>query len=193
MRLRDAVIVVALGGATLAGCAQTHATSGASSPPASIEVVPATGQRRLHLTAQSVRRLGIQTGTVRHAMVPPSGALGIPAATFTAVRSDTADTTPTYRPPGSPAVPPASVPTAPTTTPPSSLRQVMPYSAVLYQPDGEAFTYANAAPDVFVRLSVTIDYVTGDLAVLANGPPDGTLVVTVGGPELLGIDEGVGA
>jgi hypothetical protein len=44
----------------------------------------------------------------------------------------------------------------------------------------------------YVRRSIAIDHVEGDRAVLRDGPAPGTSVVTVGAPELLGIEYGVG-
>jgi hypothetical protein len=77
--------------------------------------------------------------------------------------------------------------------PPPVVRRVIPFAAVLYQPTGAAYTYTNPSPLVYRRLPLTVDYVTGDLAVLNDGPPAGTAVVVVGGAELTGIETGVGA
>jgi hypothetical protein len=65
-------------------------------------------------------------------------------------------------------------------------RKVVPYSAVLYDLHGEAWVYTNPAPLTFVRGHITIDSINGDQVVLTDGPPAGTVIVTVGGPELLG-------
>lgn len=71
-------------------------------------------------------------------------------------------------------------------------RKIVPYGSVLYQPNGDTLIYTNPEPLVFVQSPVTIDYIEGDLAVLLDGPPSGTAVVTVGGAELLGLEFGVG-
>ena len=71
-------------------------------------------------------------------------------------------------------------------------RKVIPYSAMLYDPDGRTWTYANPEPLIFVRRHIKIDSIRGDLAVLSEGPPSGTPVVTVGAAELFGIEFGVG-
>jgi hypothetical protein len=71
-------------------------------------------------------------------------------------------------------------------------RQVIPYSAVLYDLNGETWVYTNPEPLVFVRQPVSVDYIEGDLAVLSDGPPAGTQVATVGVAELYGADTGVG-
>ncbi|WIG60053.1 MAG: hypothetical protein OJF49_002801 [Ktedonobacterales bacterium] len=73
-----------------------------------------------------------------------------------------------------------------------TLRLVAPYSAVLYDMNGATWVYTNPSPLTFVRESITVEYIEGDLAVLAAGPPAGTVVVTVAGPELYGIEAGVG-
>ena len=71
-------------------------------------------------------------------------------------------------------------------------RKVVDYSAVVYEPKGDTSVYANPSPLVFVRQPVKVDYIEGDVAVLADGPPAGTAVVTVGRAELLGMEFGVG-
>lgn len=71
-------------------------------------------------------------------------------------------------------------------------RKVIPYSAVLYDTTGNAYAYASPQPLVYVRVPLQIDYIEGDLAVLNDGPPVGTAVVTVGAPELLGTEFEIG-
>jgi hypothetical protein len=71
-------------------------------------------------------------------------------------------------------------------------RRVVPYGALIYDPNGAASVYTNPEPLVFVRAPVTVDGVAGDQAMLTDGPPTGTAVVTVGASELLGIDSGIG-
>jgi hypothetical protein len=71
-------------------------------------------------------------------------------------------------------------------------RLVVPYSAVLYDAKGDTWVYANPAPLAYVRERVTVDYIQGDQAVLSDGPPKGTRVVTVGAAELYGTEFGVG-
>ena len=67
---------------------------------------------------------------------------------------------------------------------------VIPYAAVLYDPNGETWTYTSPEPLVFVRQDISVDHIEGDLAVLLDGPPPGTAVVTVGATELWGIEYG---
>jgi hypothetical protein len=71
-------------------------------------------------------------------------------------------------------------------------RKVVDYSAVVYEPKGDTAVYTNPSPLVFVRQPIKVDYIEGDTAVLVDGPPAGTAVVTVGTAELLGMEFGVG-
>lgn len=71
-------------------------------------------------------------------------------------------------------------------------RSVIPYAALLYDPDGSTWAYTNPEPLLFVRAPITVQQIVGDLAILSEGPPAGTLVVTVGGAELYGAEHGVG-
>ena len=71
-------------------------------------------------------------------------------------------------------------------------RTVIPFSAVVYETDGDTWTYTSPEPLVFVRHRITVESVDGDMAVLSDGPPLGTEVVTVGAALLLGVESGVG-
>jgi hypothetical protein len=59
------------------------------------------------------------------------------------------------------------------------------HAAIIYNPLGEVFVYTKPEPRTYVRAPVTVSRVTGDRVVLSEGPPAGTLVVTVGAAELL--------
>ena len=67
-------------------------------------------------------------------------------------------------------------------------RTVVPYSAVLYDVNGDTWVYTNVEPLVFVRHRISIDHIDGDDAVLLDGPPPGTMTVTVGAAELFGTE-----
>lgn len=70
--------------------------------------------------------------------------------------------------------------------------RAIPYSAVLYDPNGDTWTYTSPDSLVFVRHPISVEYIEGDVAVLSSGPPGGTTIVTVGAAELLGTEFGVG-
>ena len=63
---------------------------------------------------------------------------------------------------------------------------VMPHSAVIYDADGETFTYTSPEPRTYVRQKIVIDDVVGDSVMLSDGPPAGTEVVTVGAALVYG-------
>lgn len=71
-------------------------------------------------------------------------------------------------------------------------RKIIPYTAVLYDPQGNTWTYTTAEPLVYVRHPITVDYIDGDTAFLTDGPQIGTAVVTVGAAELFGLEFGAG-
>ena len=71
-------------------------------------------------------------------------------------------------------------------------RLVVPYSAVIYDLEGNTWMYISPEPLTFVRESIMVDFIEGDTAVLVDGPASGTEVVTVGVPELYGADTGIG-
>ncbi|MEY9931794.1 hypothetical protein ABH926_006443 [Catenulispora sp. GP43] len=68
----------------------------------------------------------------------------------------------------------------------------IPMTAVIYSPDGAAWTYAAVGPRSYLRHAIVIAHVTGTEAFLSSGPAVGTPVVTIGAPELLGAEYGVG-
>jgi membrane protein implicated in regulation of membrane protease activity len=71
-------------------------------------------------------------------------------------------------------------------------QRMIPYSAVLYDLDGKTWAYTNPETLVFVRQRIEVTAIRGDVAMLSDGPPAGTQVVSVGAAELLGIELGVG-
>ena len=68
------------------------------------------------------------------------------------------------------------------------LRKLVPYSAIIYELDGRTSVYTSPESRTFMRAPVVVDYITGDLAVLSDGPPIGTQVVAVGATELYGAE-----
>ena len=73
-----------------------------------------------------------------------------------------------------------------------SRRPVVPYAAVLYDAKGVTWVYTSPANLVYVRHRISVDYIDGDQAVLTDGPPAGTQVVTQGGQELFGAEFEIG-
>ena len=67
-------------------------------------------------------------------------------------------------------------------------QEVVPDAAVVYEPGGKTFTYSSPKPLTFIRHDITVDHIDGTQAVLRNGPPVGTAVVTVGSQELSGLE-----
>jgi hypothetical protein len=83
------------------------------------------------------------------------------------------------------------VQTAPVTITPANW--VVPYSALLYEPDGAAAVYVNTAPLVYTRYFVSVGAINGNQVDLKPGSlPAGVRVVTTGAEELLGVQNGVG-
>jgi len=76
--------------------------------------------------------------------------------------------------------------TAPVETKGSSL--VVPYDAVYIDSHGDFWVYTNPEPQTYVRAAIEIERETSEAAVLNEGPPAGTPVVTVGVPELYGTE-----
>ena len=72
-------------------------------------------------------------------------------------------------------------------------RSVMPYGALMYDTKGETWTFTSPKPLVFVRKPVVVEDVKGDQVILAEGPPPGTVVVTVGATELMGAEHKYGS
>ncbi len=69
---------------------------------------------------------------------------------------------------------------------------VAPYASILYGLKGETWLYINPEPLTYQREVITVDYIEDDLAILKEGPPAGTAVVTVAVAQLFGTDTGVG-
>jgi len=69
---------------------------------------------------------------------------------------------------------------------------VVPYSALLYQPGGDSVIYTVTGPLTYTLVPVAVVSIRGNQVYLTGLHP-GTAVVTVGGQELLGVQDGVGA
>jgi len=76
-------------------------------------------------------------------------------------------------------------------TPAGRGRTAVPYSALLYQIDGSSVIYTVTAPLTYTLVTVSVANIQGSQVYLTGLAP-GTMVVTVGGEELLGVQDGVG-
>lgn len=75
-----------------------------------------------------------------------------------------------------------------TATDPPTQKLTVAYRAILYDSAGKTWVYTNPEHLVFVRQSITVERINGDVAMLTDGPPAGTAVVTTGAAELLGAE-----
>jgi hypothetical protein len=64
-------------------------------------------------------------------------------------------------------------------------RKVVPHEALIYNPDGDSFVYTKPKAETYVRAPVKVVRVDGEEAVLSDGPPADTTIVTTGAAELL--------
>ncbi len=81
--------------------------------------------------------------------------------------------------------------TAPVVSAPDGL--VVPYGAILYDPDGSTWVFTEVKERTFHRVPVTVADIRGSEAVLTAGPLAGTPVVSVGASELFGAEHELGA
>jgi hypothetical protein len=75
-----------------------------------------------------------------------------------------------------------------TATDPQTQKLTVTYWAILYDAAGKTWVYTNPEPLVYVRQSITVERINGDVALLTDGPPPGTTVVTTGAEELFGAE-----
>jgi len=68
----------------------------------------------------------------------------------------------------------------------------VPYAALLYDAHGTTFVYKSPKERVFVRHSIDVDYIEGDVVYLKDGPETGTQVATIGVAEIYGTEFEVG-
>jgi hypothetical protein len=67
---------------------------------------------------------------------------------------------------------------------------VIPYGALLYDPDGNTWAYTSPKPLVFQRQNVKVARIEGSTVLLVKGPSPGTRVVTEGATEIWGVEYG---
>jgi len=68
---------------------------------------------------------------------------------------------------------------------------VVPYSAVIYDTEGNTWIYTNPAPLTFIRVPIVIEHIEADQAFLSNGLETDAPIVTLGVAELYGAETGV--
>jgi len=71
-------------------------------------------------------------------------------------------------------------------------KKVVPYSSLIYDPNGQTWVYTSPEPRTFVRHKVEVDKIVDDLVFLNDGPPPGTIVASVAVAELYGAEFKVG-
>jgi len=67
-------------------------------------------------------------------------------------------------------------------------RKVVPYAALIYDAGGKTFVYTSPEALTYIRVEIKVDRIEGDRALLSDGPPAGTKVVTVGVAEVHGAE-----
>jgi hypothetical protein len=120
------------------GCRKAPEDTGEEAKAAEVEHLEGAEPARVKLTEEAVKRLDIQTDTVRETDVK------------------------------------------------GKQRKVIPYAAILYDTQGDTWTYTNPEPLTYFRHPIAVDHIVGELAFLSDGPASGTAVVTVGAAELYG-------
>jgi hypothetical protein len=68
---------------------------------------------------------------------------------------------------------------------------VVPYSAVIYDTEGNTWVYTNPEPLTFVRALIVVDRIEDDQAFLSQGLETDAPIVTVGVIEIYGAETGV--
>jgi len=74
----------------------------------------------------------------------------------------------------------------------SVIRKVVPYGALMYDTNGGGWVFTNPEPLTYVRHPITVEKIQDDRVILSEGPPAGTVVVTVGAAELMGAEHNFG-
>jgi hypothetical protein len=67
----------------------------------------------------------------------------------------------------------------------------IPYAALIYDEDGNTYTYVSPKPLVYVREPIVVERISGARVLLRHGPPTGTAVVTTGAAEVYSAEFGV--
>jgi multidrug efflux pump subunit AcrA (membrane-fusion protein) len=67
-------------------------------------------------------------------------------------------------------------------------RTVVPYAALIYDPEGKTFVYTSPKRLTYLRAPVKVSRIAGQKVFVSDGPPAGTDVVTVGTAEVYGTE-----
>jgi hypothetical protein len=67
----------------------------------------------------------------------------------------------------------------------------IPYTALIYNEEGNTYTYVSRTPLVYVRVPIGVDHIANGRVVLRRGPRTGTRVVTTGAAEVYSAEFGV--
>ena len=73
-----------------------------------------------------------------------------------------------------------------------SMHRVVPYSSLIYDPQGRTWVYTSPQPRTFVRAEVSVHRIEGGSVYLNSGPEVGTVVASVGVAEVYGAEFEVG-
>jgi hypothetical protein len=132
---------------------------------------------------------GLQLSACTQQTAEADGATSEPATVEHVAGSDVSRLTLTAR-----AVERLGIKTAPVrrATVEGQARTVVPYGAVLYDATGTTWVYVTREPRSYLREQIVVDDIEDGQAVLTDGPPVGTAVVSVGAAELYGTEFGVG-
>jgi hypothetical protein len=74
----------------------------------------------------------------------------------------------------------------------SGTRTIVPEGALLYEANGQTAVYTQTSPLIYTIRFITVVTINGDQVVVGSGLAPGTVVVTQGAQELLGVQNGVG-
>ena len=70
----------------------------------------------------------------------------------------------------------------------SPKKLVVPYSSIIYDFNGQAWVYTSPEERTFIRHKIDIDHIQGNNVFLNDGPPEGTVIATIGVAELYGTE-----
>jgi hypothetical protein len=71
-------------------------------------------------------------------------------------------------------------------------QRLVPYSSIIYDPNGKTWVYTSTAPRTFARERIEIDRITGDQVILKSGPNPGTVIASRAVAEIYGTELKVG-